>query len=121
MLTVEFLILWKFIPAIGFWGNLWRSLVLYILAHISESGVLYVFYGILYIGAGWNEIFLSLIVCLFVNFISKWLAGSFLYTRKDLSFKRLLIATGSGTLGSYFAALGYILLISKLRDVLNCR
>lgn len=121
MLSVEFLILWKFIPALGFLGNLWRSLVLYILAHIFESGVLYIFYGILDIGAGWNEIFLSLALCLLVNFISKALAGSFLYERKNISTKKFLIVIGATTLASYSAALGYILLISTLRDVLNCR
>ena len=121
MLTVEFLILWKFMPSLGLWGNLWRSLVLYILAHIFESGILYVFYGILDIGAGWNEIFLSLTVCLLVNFLSKALAGSFLYKCKNISIKRFLIVIGATTLVSYSAALGYILLISKLRDVLNCR
>ncbi len=114
-LIAETIILWAWIRAPGLYGNLWRGFILYMTAHVFETGMWFACPMIGWAAPGWTsstwETLGALAVCLLGGMIAAVLLGLFLYRGTPVAIWRRVVAVASATLGGYLAALAYGLLL----------
>jgi hypothetical protein len=105
-------VLWAWVRPPRLAGHLWRALIIYAVARVFETAMLFVFPLVGWSQPGWTpsswETVISLVICLLAGAVSAALIGLFLYQGFSSPKWRRLLAVVTATAGGYFAAYGLV-------------
>ena len=119
-LAATTLVLWLWARRLGFLGNLWRAVVLYLAARLGETGLFFLLKSLpLFQRAGWTssalDNFVPLVLLLAGGLALAMPLGWWLYRWTSLSAGRVALAVGTSSLAGYLAALAGTLLLVMFR------
>lgn len=100
------LIMWAFCRKQGFWGNLWRWAMMYIVSQGMQTAILF-FPPLIFAYAGWSsgsEAFTSMILLLCFGILGAFIVSLILYKRRAASGEKLFLCVAVSVIAGYIAA-----------------
>jgi hypothetical protein len=118
-IAIETLVLCAWTRRLGLYGSLCRASVLYVLARIAETALLFTLQSIpMFQNAGWRsnaEDFIPLVLFVTTGTLTAVLVGLPLYRRTGYKASLVVPAVCSASLAGYFSALACSLMLAWIR------